>query len=268
MSLRLPWALDCSAVSDVGTHRSNNQDSAFVAPWGACVADGVGGGPAGELASSGLLHRVAAAGRQLRSPDEVLELLRVCNWDLALHSQRDPTVAGMATTFTGALLTRSGLVLAHVGDSRAYRRRGGITHRMTRDDSFVQQLVDAGVITPLEAASHPRRNIVTASLRGRDTDGDSLSIAAVDTQPGDRWLLCSDGVSDYLPDEIISLHLGAGLAPEQTAQRLVHEALDAGSTDNVTAVVCDIVMSDSHERSPLVFHGAAADTFTESFDSA
>ncbi|SFS03376.1 protein phosphatase [Microbacterium sp. cf046] len=262
MSVRLTAA----AVSDVGSFRAVNQDAAFTAPWGAAVADGVGGGPSGDLASAALVHRLVA-GRMIRPDAETLAVrIREANWDLRAHAERDESLRGMATTFTGLFVSQSGrLLLAHTGDSRAYLLRAGTLTRETRDDSFVQALLDHGLIAPEAAATHPRRNVITASLHG--SEGDVVTVVDREARVGDRWLLCSDGVTDDLPDELLSTVLRTPASPEDAARRLVRLALEAGSHDNVTAVVCDVdadvVGSD---RVPATFHGAAAERFCEELD--
>lgn len=256
--------LDCGGASDVGPFRSNNEDSGFSSATCALVADGVGGGPAGELASSLLIHRLAPGTERLPSADAVRESIRVSNWDLTWHARRDPSVAGMASTLTGLFVTATGLVLAHVGDSRAYRMRGGVGEQVTRDDSYVQMLVDAGLIDEQTAASHPRRNIVTASLSGTPRDGEVVSVTEVEATLGDRWLMCSDGISDYLPCGLVFDTLTSG-TPSEAATALVNLAVAAGTRDNATAVVCDVVMDAalSRHRARPNYYGAAAEHFVE-----
>ena len=264
----MPVRLRAAAVSDVGAYRAVNQDAAFTAPWGAAVADGVGGGPSGDLASAALVHRLVAGRMLLLDAEALAERIREANWDLRLHTERDASLRGMATTFTGIFVARTGgLLLAHTGDSRAYRLRAGELTRETRDDSYVQALVDNGLLTADAAASHPRRNLITASLGGSEDDAATVvdRLAVV----GDRWLLCSDGVTDYLPDAELRSVLAGGLAPEATAASLVALALEAGTRDNATAVVCDIESAtDVPGGERASFHGAAADRFCEELETA
>jgi len=255
----MTFRLRAGVSSDVGPHRDANQDAAFAASWGAAVADGVGGGPAGDLASAALVHRLVAGGSDVADADELEVRVRGANWDLGAHVRRDPTLAGMATTFTCVWLDRhGGLLLAHTGDSRAYLLRDGHLIRQTRDDSYVQVLVDQGIVSAEDAMSHPRRNIITASLRGDDTD----HVRVVDRLPveGDRWLLCSDGVSDYLPDDVIADLVAEAGDADVAAQLVVSAALEAGSRDNVTAVVCDVERGTPGTEEPT-WAGAAADRF-------
>ncbi|GAA5204460.1 PP2C family protein-serine/threonine phosphatase [Microbacterium jejuense] len=261
--------LHAAACSDIGPHRTTNQDAAFTAPWGAAVADGVGGGPAGDLASAALVHRIAAGRPDGLEAEQLQTIVRLANWDLRAHVERDPSLSGMATTFTGLFTSdRSGLLLAHTGDSRAYRLRDGRLQQRSRDDSLVQALVDQGIVSLEEAVSHPRRNVITASLSGADED--AATVTMQEAVVGDRWLLCSDGLSDYVPGEEILRRLLAHRDPAAAAAACVEIALEAGTRDNVTAVVCDVVDESwtGVRRPQAAFWGAAADRFTEELDSA
>lgn len=255
--------LSAAAVSDIGPYRSANQDSAFTASWGAAVADGVGGGPAGDLASAALLHRLVAEGTHAADADALRTRIRLANWDLRAHGERDHTLQGMSTTLTGLFGTGAPgtLLLAHTGDSRGYRVRDGVMKRMTRDDSYVQELLERGLVSADEAVSHPRRNIITASLRGDEDDVVRVSI--VDARNADRWLLCSDGVTDYVPEPMLA-ELLLGLAPQaDAADAIVRLAITAGSQDNITAVVCDVRSPGDVVTDEPIFAGAAAARFCE-----
>jgi len=258
-------SLRVGVSSDVGGYRDANQDAAFVASWGVGVADGVGGGPAGDLASAAFLHRLVAGGAILEDADELTARVRIANWDLGAHVRRDPSLAGMATTFTGLWFGRGGaLLLAHTGDSRGYLLREGHLIRQTRDDSFVQVLVDQGIVREEDAMTHPRRNIITASLRGEPSD--LVRVSERIAVRGDRWLLCSDGVSDYLPDDAIADILRTVTRPQTAAETVVAASLQAGSRDNVTAVVADVANGAPRGERPS-FAGAAADRFAEGIDT-
>lgn len=248
--------------SDVGAFRDVNQDAAFTTPFAAAVADGVGSGPSGDLASAALVHRLITQRGPLRDAASLVERLRGANWDLGAHVRRDQTLTGMATTLTGVWLTADGeLVVAHTGDSRGYLLRGGDLTRETRDDSFVQALVDQGLVAPEDAWRHPRRNIITASLRGDEDD--VIHVETREVAAGDRWLLCSDGVTDYVPEGDIAGLLRAVPDPVAAARGIVDLALEAASRDNVTAVVCDVVPSDAEIASTPVVAGAAASRYPE-----
>lgn len=264
----MPVRLRTAAVSDVGAYRAVNQDAAFAAPWGAAVADGVGGGPSGDLASAALVHRLVAGRMLLPDAEALAERIREANWDLRAHTERDESLRGMATTFTGIFVSRADrLLLAHAGDSRAYRLRDGALTRQTRDDSYVQALVDHGLLAPDAVASHPRRNLITASLGGAEAD--AAIVVDREAIAGDRWLLCSDGVTDYLPDEELQVVLITAPTPAAAAASLVALALEAGTRDNATAVVCDIeVTIDESSGQRTSFYGAAADRFCEDFETA
>lgn len=262
----MPYRLSAAAASDIGAFRDTNQDAAFTSPWGAAVADGVGGGPSGDLASAALVHRLVAEAGALPDPEGLIVRIREANWDLRAHVRRDPSLHGMATTFTGLFVSSDGgLLLAHSGDSRAYLLRDGWFSRETRDDSYVQTLVDHGIIPPEAAASHPRRNIITASLGGAEDD--TVSVTERELVAGDRWLLCSDGVTDYLPEEDVATLLRSQRPPASVAADLVELALEAGTRDNVTAVVCDVVDHGAVEPHP-VFYGSAALHFAEDVRTA
>ncbi|KAF2416038.1 protein phosphatase 2C domain-containing protein [Microbacterium sp. B35-30] len=269
--------LRAAACSDIGLHRATNQDAAFTSSWGAAVADGVGGGPAGDLASATFIHRLAAGRLDGLEPVQLADSVRSANWDLRAHVERDPSLRGMATTFTGIFVARDGgVLLAHTGDSRAYRLRGGQLVQVSRDDSLVQALVDQGLVSIAEAASHPRRNLITASLSGAERD--TATVIAFDAPAGDRWLLCSDGLTDYVPDAEIRALLMNIPDAAAAAEACVALALDAGSRDNVTAVVCDVVDPELRrtrglaarraELAPTSFYGAAATRFMEGLESA
>lgn len=258
-----------AAVSDVGAHRLVNQDAAFTASWGVAVADGVGGGPAGDLASAAFVHRLAAGRPTGLESEQLAASVRAANWDLRAHVERDPSLSGMATTFTGLFVSGAGaLLLAHTGDSRAYRLRDGVLTRQTRDDSLVQALVDRGIVAEEDAASHPRRNVITASLSGAERD--QPAIVELEPRAGDRWLLCSDGLSDYVPDAEILTLVTAHARPEDAARACVDRALDAGTFDNVTVVIADVIPGHLAEGISVepAFYGAATDRFMEGLESA
>ncbi|MFF0910379.1 PP2C family protein-serine/threonine phosphatase [Microbacterium enclense] len=263
----MPLRLNVAAVSDAGAHRPTNQDAAFAASWGAAVADGVGGGPSGDLASAALIHRLVATRGTEMDADDLLVRIREANWDIRAHVERDPALQGMATTFTGVFLAASGdLLLAHTGDSRAYLLRDGAFSRETRDDSYVQALVDHGIIPPEAAAAHPRRNIITASLAG--AEGDVVSVAERRPTVGDRWLLCSDGLTDYVPEADVAQLVADAPDPQAAAASAVALALEAGTRDNVTVVVCDVVDDDDRGGSEPVFFGSATRWFAEDVQTA
>ncbi|MFD0970890.1 PP2C family protein-serine/threonine phosphatase [Plantactinospora endophytica] len=231
------------AVSDRGLIRGANQDSVHAGPWLLAVADGMGGMAAGDLASALAIEAIRPL--DVETPEEGLVAALQGAVDTASAGIRaaiteDPERQGMGTTLTALLLARTGtcLALAHVGDSRAYLLRGGTMTQLTRDDTFVQMLVDEGVISPEEAHSHPRRAVVTRALQGEPV---TPTYTTVVPEAGDRWLLCSDGLSNVVrPDSLVEALLGYP-DPAGCAQRLVDLALRAGGPDNITVVVADII---------------------------
>ncbi|MCF0095572.1 protein phosphatase 2C domain-containing protein [Micromonospora sp. NPDC049114] len=230
-------------TSDRGLIRSGNQDALHAGTWLVAVADGMGGMAAGDLASSLTIDAVAPL--DVETPEDAL--VAALQDGIALATARirqavadDPERQGMGTTLTALLFARTGscLALAHVGDSRAYLFREGVLKQVTRDDTFVQMLVDQGVITADQASSHPRRAVVTQALQGEDV---SPSYATMVPRAGDRWLLCSDGLSNVVrPDTLAEVLTGY---PDRSAcaGKLIDLALHAGGPDNVTVVVADVV---------------------------
>jgi protein phosphatase len=262
--------LHAAAVSDAGAYRPVNQDAAFTAPWGGAVADGVGGGPAGDLASAAFVHRLAAGRIGSVDAEALAVSVRAANWDLRAHVERDPALHGMATTFTGVFVSENDtLLLAHTGDSRAYRLRDGVMTQQTRDDSYVQVLVERGLVAEADAASHPRRNLITASLSGGERD--RVVVVEHDALAGDRWLLCSDGLTEYVPPADIAEAIARADGAAEAAGAAVALGLAAGTRDNVTVVICDVEVGPPapfSTNSDTSFYGAAAARFTEGLESA
>jgi serine/threonine protein phosphatase PrpC len=247
MSLRLRTAV----VSDLGLIRSNNEDAAHVGPRLLAVADGIGGAPAGELASDIVIRTLAAlddapdTGNPL---DELRSALDDANRQIGEAAEADPARQGMGTTLTALLVTGDRLALLHVGDSRGYRVRGGTLSRLTRDDTFVQELVDRGVLSPEDARHHPQRSIITQAVQGADFTATATMLSP---RSGDRYLLCSDGLSDYVSDEAIEEALLSCADPQPCAESLVRLALQAGAPDNVTVIVSDVVLVETADRGDL-----------------
>jgi len=230
-------ALSCAVRTDTGPVRPHNEDAAFATPRLAAVADGVGGHAAGEVASRmviGVLASLEKAWVEEPLEDALARAVAEGNERIAFVAECRPETGGMGTTLTAVAL-HGDYVVANIGDSRTYLLRDGELRRLTRDDSYLQELLDAGVVTPEAARAHPQRNIVTNALDG--APGRVPAITRVEARAGDRLLLCSDGVSDVLPHERIA-ELLAGPDP---ADALVRAALEAGARDNVTAVVADAV---------------------------
>lgn len=231
-----------SVLSEVG-RRGNNEDAAFASPRLVAVADGVGGAAAGELASNAAIMKLRALD-QRRLVDtlesELASAIADANQLISLASIHEPRNAGLATTLTAVALTNDGrYLIANVGDSRAYLFRDRQLVRLTRDDSLVQELIDRGDLTEREAHGHPQRSVVLRVLDGGQRT--QVALASLDARSGDRLLLCSDGVTDYLTDEQLAGPLGLDAAAAVT-RRLVDAALEHGSRDNVTAVIADVLV--------------------------
>lgn len=255
-------ALNWSALSDVGRVRKDNQDSGYAGAHLLAVCDGVGGAARGDIASSTAVQAL----RRLDEPSEssANPIERVAG---ALHrahdrigelADADESLNGTSTTATVALFDGRSIAIGHVGDSRAYLLRGGELRQLTHDHTFVQSLVDEGRITEAEARVHPHRNLILKAVDGvRDPEPDLFT---VDLLAGDRLFLCSDGACGVLDDTRLAALLSGG-TPDFVVVEMVRESLEAGSTDNVTCVVADVVTEDTalpEGLSPLLV-GAAAD---------
>lgn len=231
-------------VTDVGLVRDHNEDSGFVGPYLALVADGVGGAAAGEIASATTTYAVSSASlaRPGDDPRQLLaEAVAAARRQLLDGVAMDVRRAGMATTLTAVATDGERVALAHVGDSRAYLVHEGQMVQLSTDHTFVQQLVDEGHLTPAQARVHHWKNVVLRALPGSDTgDIESADVLELEVSPGDRIMLCSDGLSDLLDDEQIAEGLRVA-DPQSAAAGLVSEALAAGGPDNVTCVVVDVI---------------------------
>ena len=252
-----------TTVSDVGTVRSNNQDSAFAGEHLIAICDGMGGHAGGDTASTIAIRSLAHIEHDDVNGD-VSTVARMMETSvMAAHdaivgkAKRERKLAGMGTTVTAVALVAGYWVLAHIGDSRAYLLRDGRLTRMTQDHSYVQHLIDTGRISPAEARNHPQRNVVMRVLGDFDIDPHP-DIAIRAAHPTDRWMLCSDGLCGVLEDSTIEQTLTAYSDQEECAQQLVSMALKAGSTDNVTAVIADATLAldadafDLPHQTPLV----------------
>lgn len=259
-----------TAVSDVGTVRSNNQDSAFAGEHLAAICDGMGGHAGGDTASTIAIRSLAHIEQDSRPYDVKTVSAMMETSIMAAHdaivgkAKRERRLAGMGTTVTAITLVREYWVLAHLGDSRAYLLRDNHLMRMTTDHSYVQHLIDTGHITPEEARNHPQRNVVMRVLGDFDIDP-RPDIALRKAHPSDRWLLCSDGLCGVLEDSTIQDVMSTISNQEECAQKLVAMALRAGSTDNVTAVIADATLAldadafDLPHQTPLIGGAASQD---------
>jgi PPM family protein phosphatase len=231
-----------AGVSDIGRVRSHNEDSGFVGPYVAVVADGVGGAAAGEIASATAAYAASAValGRFGQRPELVLaEAYAAATNGVRTGVQRDLDRLGMATTLTMLVTDGRSVSLGHVGDSRGYSFRNGELRQITTDHTYVQHLVDTGRLAPEARTTHPWRNVVLRSVDG-DPQGGGLDVVRLDIEVGDRLLLASDGLTDLVADEVIADVLAAEES-EEAAAVLTHLALDAGGRDNITVVVVDLV---------------------------
>jgi serine/threonine protein phosphatase PrpC len=232
-----------AAISHTGKVRSNNQDSGYAGSNLFVVADGMGGHAGGDVASSLAIARLEALDRPYDSTAEAERALRDAIADAAVDLidtvNVRPELAGMGTTVSALIMVDDYAVIAHIGDSRIYLYRDGALTQITTDHTFVQRLVDSGRITPEEARYHPRRSVLMRVLGDMDADPE-LDTFIMPTQPGDRWLLCSDGLSGVVDDPHTAKALSLGLAPGRTADTLLKQALDGGAPDNVTIVMVDV----------------------------
>ena len=239
----MPTALRYAARSDVGLVRSSNQDSAYAGPHLLVVADGMGGHAGGDVASSiavGELSHLEGESHGADAPRHLSEAVRRAATLLAQRVAEEPALAGMGTTITALLRSGDRLALAHIGDSRAYVLREGALQQVTRDHTFVQHLVDEGRITPEEAEHHPQRSVLLRVLGDIDSSQE-LDTSVREARPGDRWLLCSDGLSGMVGEGTLRETLAGVADVGACADVLVQLALRAGGSDNVTVVVADVV---------------------------
>jgi serine/threonine protein phosphatase PrpC len=251
MTLVLRYA----ARSDRGLVRSNNQDSVYAGPRLLSLADGMGGHAAGEVASKVVIAALAPLDDD-EPGDDLLAQLREAtaagNGAIAELVASDPELDGMGTTLTAILFAGNRIGLVHIGDSRAYLHRNGQFAQITHDDTFVQSLIDEGRITEDEAATHPQRSLLLKALTGHEVEP-NLTIR--EARAGDRYLLCSDGLSGVVSHETLSDTIKIPDS-QACADRLIELALKSGGPDNVTVIVADVVDIDFGEDAPIV--GGAA----------
>src|SRR4051794_28443301 len=222
--------------SDTGRQRNANEDSFFVRPPIFVVADGMGGAQAGEVAS-----KTAADAFDVDLPDgppeQVLrETILIANRSIHELARNDPSRAGMGTTLTAAIVSaeREEVAIGHVGDSRAYRLRGGRLEQLTRDHSLVEEMRRKGQLTDAQAQDHPQRSIITRAL-GPEPEVEP-DVQTVSAAPGDVFLICSDGLTTMLGEEQIAKLLGTATNMAAAARALIDEANRAGGRDNITAL--------------------------------
>lgn len=262
MALILRYA----AKSDVGMVRADNEDSGYAGSRMLVVADGMGGHAAGELASATAVASFAALDLDEGLQPDDSEILGVlagavdtAHQQLGEVAGASPESRGMGTTLTALAWLNNRVAVAHIGDSRAYLMRDGVLNQLTKDHTFVQTLVDSGRITPEEALTHERRNLLMKALDGVNVVESDLSIREV--RAGDRFLLCTDGLCGVVAEATIAGLMASTADPTGVVDALVEQALAAGAPDNVTALVADVVAAPDSagvHQSPIVV-GAASE---------
>jgi len=252
---------ETSARSAIGLVRQGNEDSALVSGQVIAVADGMGGHAAGEVAS-----RIAVKTLQSLEPtltaleidqdsveDLLMHSLHSIDEEIALVTDEEIEKRGMGTTLTALLLRENTIALLHVGDSRCYRLRAGTLEQLSNDHTVIQELLDQGAISEAEAAEHPQRSMLTQALRG---DGDVTPVLQMyEVKKGDRYLLCSDGLSGVLTDKEIKIGLKKS-NKDEAVKFLIDATYINGAPDNVTVLIADFTDKSS---TPSTLLGAAHD---------
>ncbi|NRQ31572.1 Stp1/IreP family PP2C-type Ser/Thr phosphatase [Nonomuraea sp. NN258] len=244
-------ALRYAARSDVGLLREGNEDSAYASGRLLAVADGMGGHAHGEVASSVAIAAMASLEEAQQGGDllnAIEAAVRDANRKLHEMVGRDPSLKGMGTTLTAMLWNGTQVALVHVGDSRAYLLRRGELYQITHDHTLVQQLVDDGRITPEEAATHPQRSILLRALDGSGEVDPDLTLR--EAQIGDRYLLCSDGLSGVVSAETLHATLTNIDDPEEVVRQLIDLANRGGGPDNITCVLADVLEITDGQQVP------------------
>ncbi|MCX5377237.1 PP2C family serine/threonine-protein phosphatase [Streptomyces sp. NBC_00091] len=269
MSLSLRFA----AGSHKGMIREGNEDSGYAGPRLLAVADGMGGQAAGEVASSEVISSLVQLDDDVPGSDILTALgvaVQRANDQLRAMVEEDAQLEGMGTTLTALLWTGQRLGLVHVGDSRAYLLRDGVLTQITQDHTWVQRLVDEGRITEEEATTHPQRSLLMRALGSGDVVEPDLSIREV--RAGDRYLICSDGLSGVVSHQTLEETLADYHGPYETVQSLIQLALRGGGPDNITCIVADVLDTDSGDTmaaqmsdTPVVV-GAVAENQHQLFD--
>jgi PPM family protein phosphatase len=255
-------ALRYAVRSDVGLLREGNEDSAYAGPHLLAVADGMGGHAAGEVASSATITTICSLDSERPGIDLVsalAEAVAMANMRLQELVISDPATEGMGTTLTAMLWLDGHAALCHIGDSRAYLLRNGQFYQITHDHTLVQSLVDEGKITEDDVATHPHRSLLLRALDGRTIAEPDLS--QLETLPGDRLLLCSDGLSGVVTEQTLHQTLSSVWDPDKAALQLVELAIKGGGPDNITVIVADVLDTQASSVPPTlepVLAGAAS----------
>src|SRR5215469_1849307 len=254
-------ALRYTVRSDVGLLREGNEDSAYAGPHLLAIADGMGGHAAGEVASAVAIKTLAPLDAAIECDDMLPALgTAIADANLALRkiTETDPATEGMGTTLTALLWSGEEVALCHIGDSRAYLLRHGTLQQITHDHTLVQSLVDEGRLTPEAAASHPQRSLVMRALQSSIPADPDLEM--LKAKVGDRYLLCSDGLTDVVSDETLQMTLQQLTDLDAAVEQLVDLAIRSGGPDNITCVLADVVDTDAGETpsDQVVIVGALA----------
>ncbi|GAA5048157.1 Stp1/IreP family PP2C-type Ser/Thr phosphatase [Streptomyces similanensis] len=242
MSLSLRFA----AGSHKGMIREGNEDSGYAGPRLLAIADGMGGQAAGEVASSEVISTIVPLDDDVPGSDLLTSLgtaVQRANDQLRAMVEEDPQLEGMGTTLTALLWTGQRLGLVHVGDSRAYLLRDGVLTQITQDHTWVQRLVDEGRITEEEASTHPQRALLMRALGSSEHVEPDLSVREV--RAGDRYLICSDGLSGVVSHQTMEETLASYQGPQETVQELIQLALRGGGPDNITVIIADVLDLDT-----------------------
>jgi PPM family protein phosphatase len=243
-------ALRYTVQSDVGLLREGNEDSAYAGPHLLAIADGMGGHAAGEVASAVAISTVAPLDTDMTGVDmlQVLaDAIAEANAELRQVTLTDPSTEGMGTTLTALLWSgEEEFALCHIGDSRGYLLRDGVFHRISHDHTLVQSLVDEGRLTPEAAATHPQRSLVMRALQSSVPAEPDLAI--IKAKVGDRYLLCSDGLTDVVSDDTVGKTLGEISDLDEAVAKLIDLAIRGGGPDNITCVLADVIDTDSGQQ--------------------
>jgi PPM family protein phosphatase len=251
------------AASDVGKVRSSNQDSGYAGINLFFVADGMGGHAGGDIASAITAQHVATADEPVENSQQaeqkLIDYIWQANEKLGASVDQHSELAGMGTTFSGMFVHGTSVSIGHIGDSRIYLARDGVVKQITSDHTFVQRLVDTGRISEEEALVHPRRSVLMRVL-GDVEQFPEVDIETFETKPGDRWMVCSDGLSGVVPESLMHRIMLSNSTVQEATDLLVGEALEFGAPDNVTVVLVDVLdAQDEAEVSPSRnFVGSAA----------
>ncbi|MGH3153331.1 MAG: PP2C family protein-serine/threonine phosphatase [Streptosporangiaceae bacterium] len=257
MTLELRYAVR----SDVGLLREGNEDSAYAGPRLLAVADGMGGHAAGEVASALTIGAMAELDQEPPGGDMLQELaaaVSAANSRLQDKILANPAVEGMGTTLTALLWSDGHAAVCHIGDSRGYLLRDGELYQITHDHTLVQSLVDEGRISVDDVSTHPQRSLLLRALDGRSVAEPDLSVH--DSMPGDRYLLCSDGLSGVVSDETLRDTLSDIEDLDAVTRQLIDLAIHGGGPDNITCIVADVVDQATSQLPPTttpILAGAA-----------